>query len=637
MIPRKGIAFKLALSLLVSCTIIFIVIIAYGYRVSRAILEKEMEDTAALITQSTINFITSKLQPVEDLTRNMAAILEQTDLKETKLKALVKTFVSANPDVFGSIIAFEPYAFDGRTLNFGIYYCDNSPDFILEKHDYFNEEWYSVPRASARPAWSEPYFDKMGGRIMMTTYSVPFRLGSRSKVTGVITSDISLEWLQRTVSALAVEKTGYCFLVSRKGAILAHSAKGLDLSGNILDLAKKSDDAALLEAVGGMAAGSSGLAAVSDPATGRPAWINYAPVPSCRWSLGIVFPKEEVLRDIVKLNRSVIALGAGGTAALLVVILFLAGTITRPLRLLAEKAHVLAGGNLDVDLPSGSSADEVGDFTRTFARMRDSLKRYIQDLAETTAARERMEKELQIAREIQMSMLPSCISPVPGREEIEIYAVLSPAREVGGDFYDFLFLDETHLFFVIGDVSGKGVPAALLMSKIQIVLRIAARLKGDTDSIMDQANREFRACNESCSFVTVLCGILDIESGEVAFTCAGHEPPLLARATGEYEWLDKAKGMVLGIEEDFAYQKKSVTLHPGDTLCLYTDGITEAVNAETQMFGRWKLMEVVSAHRDEPLRDLAGHITGSIEAFSSGVPQADDLTILLLRYKGASS
>jgi serine phosphatase RsbU (regulator of sigma subunit) len=259
---------------------------------------------------------------------------------------------------------------------------------------------------------------------------------------------------------------------------------------------------------------------------------------------------------------------------------------------------------------------------------------YFEKLIRATAEKEQIRSELKIAHDIQMSMVPRKFPPFPDKGALHIYAVLQPAMEVGGDFYNFFFIDRRHLCFVIGDVSGKGVPAALLMAKTITLIKVAAFESRRTDEILKSVNVEFNADNDQCMFVTIFCGILDIETGLVSYSNGGHNPPFILRHDGRTETLEGAHGPPVGFDDDTEFERAEITLHPYDSILTYTDGVTEARNRENQLFSSARLHELISARSMTSPEDMINELLRAVESFASGMPQADDITIQVVQFCG---
>ncbi|MDY0186829.1 MAG: SpoIIE family protein phosphatase [Syntrophus sp. (in: bacteria)] len=639
---KHGLAFKLT-RVILSCTaFIFLAAFGYTYFYSRDQLLRDTRVNAANLTLAAVNKIETTLNGIEKVPTYVARSLATQKLGDLPLQREMENFLSTNPEIFGSAVAFEPYAFDGKTLYYAPYIFRerNTLKRIAlgsSQYDYFHLDWYQIPRELGRAAWSEPYFDEGGGNIPMATYSIPFYryVDNRRTFTGVVTADISLDWLLDIVMKLIPEQTGYAFLVSRNGVFVIHPNKHYILRESVFSIAEALDSPELRRIGRHMTRGGEGFVSITRNYASQKIWMYYAPLPSLGWSMGIVFPEEILFAEIQRLNRVKLAIGAAGLSVLFFAIIFISGKVTRPLRLLAKTTKEISRGNLDLNVPPTASQDEVGELTRSFRDMQTALKEYISDLAETTAAKERIESELKIAHTIQMSFLPKKFPPFPENQEFEIFAALEPAREVGGDLYDFFLLDNEHLFFSIGDVSGKGVPAALFMAVTKTLIKGIGSSQGIQPSeILNAVNAELCIDNESCMFVTLFCGILNFRTGELRFTNAGHNPPVLVSAEGAPRWLEVPPGLILGIMEDASYDTSLMTLKPGETLLLYTDGITEAMNKEKQLFSDAALLETVRSCRSSTLEELISSVLTAVRHFAGQEPQSDDITILALRYRG---
>jgi sigma-B regulation protein RsbU (phosphoserine phosphatase) len=250
-------------------------------------------------------------------------------------------------------------------------------------------------------------------------------------------------------------------------------------------------------------------------------------------------------------------------------------------------------------------------------------------LRATLAAQERIEGELRIAHNIQMGSVRRDFPAIPG---YEMYGVLQPARAVGGDFYDWFFADADHLCFVLGDVSGKGVPAALLMAATKSLLNVTGRGNPHPGRMLETANRQILAGNETCMFVTVFCGVLDVRTGVICYSSAGHNPPVVVREGRRLEYLEEARSPPIGIDEDLVYEEGEVTLHPGDALLMYTDGVTEARNVGREMFSEEGLRGTLSRREGGSARDLVQGTLEDVKHFAKDAPQADDIGLLAIRH-----
>lgn len=637
---QRGIAFKLILLILSSVTLIFLAIFGYNYLYTRQIIKRNIEENAHNLAGSTANRINEVLSAVEKVPQNLAYALEATSCRRTEINDMLRAIVKNNPEIYGATMAFEPYMYEPGTLAYAPYFYKNDgrieySDLGALSYRYFNWDWYQIPKELNSPVWSEPYYDEGGGNIIMSTYSVPFYMtvDGRRQFAGIITADISLSWLQQIMRSIRIAETGYGFLLSRNGTFVTHPNDYYIMNETIFSVAEANNDQSLRKLGRKMIQGQRGFVPFGSLVTGKECWMVYAPLRS-GWSIGVLFPQNELMADITNLNRLVLGIGIAGFFFLFFVIIFIAHSITRPLRVLAGATRHIADGDLDSPIPEVVSRDEVGALAESFALMKDSLKQYIIDLTAATAAKERIESELHIAHDIQMGILPKVFPPFPDLKEFDIYATLEPAREVGGDLYDFFFLDDDHLCFNLGDVSGKGIPASLFMAITKTLIKTKATKPLTAEQVVNQVNRDLSIDNPSLMFVTLFLGILNIHTGELRYCNGGHNRPYIIRAGGRIEMMETTQGIALGVMEDFSFQSRTVRLDVGDTLFVYSDGVTEAMNEEKELFSEKRLEQGLELLKDRPVEELIAGIMERVNEFCGNEPQADDITMLAIRFNG---
>ena len=420
MLRNRSLTFKLILFFSASSILIFSIVLAYTYHYSREIIQTNEEKDARNLALINATRIETVLNSVQKVTQGLADHLEQSSCSKGEILAMIRTTVEHNPEIYGSSVAFEPYAFDKKTPHLAPYFHRKGEkiefaDLADGSYAYLQWDWYQIPKELQAPQWSEPYFDEGGGNIFMATYSVPFytSVGGQRRFRGIVGADVSLEGLQEIVSSIKILKTGYGFLISKNGTIVTHPSKELIMNETLFGVAEARGSALLREIGRKMIKGESGSLPFQDLVSTKKCWMTYTPIPSSGWSLAVLFPVEELAADINRLYRIMIILAVIGVALLSVAVIFISRTITRPLRAMAKATEDIAKGNLDNALPPVVSRDEVGKMAEGFMTMQKSLKEYIRKLTETTAAKERMESELSIAREIQMSIIPKIFPPSP--------------------------------------------------------------------------------------------------------------------------------------------------------------------------------------------------------------------------------
>jgi phosphoserine phosphatase RsbU/P len=328
-----------------------------------------------------------------------------------------------------------------------------------------------------------------------------------------------------------------------------------------------------------------------------------------------------------------------------VIAYLLVNRISQPLNLLADHARSLAASDFSdapnvpasIEALSRTSKDEIGNLAGSFVHMEHALQRSIENLKQATAAKQRIESELKIAHDIQMSMVPKIFPPFPDREEFDLYATLVPAREVGGDFYDFFFLDKDHLCLAIGDVSGKGVPASLFMAVTKTLFKATANGNDHPDEILQRLNDEMWKDNTACMFVTLFAAILDIRTGRMEYSNGGHNLPYKL-SNGQPKQFENTKGTVVGVLEGARFEKKAIALEPGDWIIFYTDGVTEAMDEHKELFSERRLEQfLASLDPNVSAEELTHRLSSEVGQFSATTAQSDDITILVLRYWGVGN
>src|SRR6266550_436618 len=348
----------------------------------------------------------------------------------------------------------------------------------------------------------------------------------------------------------------------------------------------------------------------------------------------VTLPTDHVQAAIRHETR--LAMAVSGLVLLLgsMMAIFGAKTISRPIVDLTEMTRRIAGGDFNQRIAI-SARNEIGALASSFNEMTRRLNESIEHLKETTAAKERIESELQIAHEIQMRMVPKIFPPFPDRTEFDIFAALVPAKEVGGDLYDFFFIDDDNQCFAVAVVSGKGVPASLFMAVTKTLFRATAGNGGTPGDILARLNTDICRDNESCMFVTFFCGILNMRTGQVDYSNGGHNLPYYLHRDGVSP-LENFGGSALGLVEQSRYASGRMVLRPGEALLLYTDGVTEAMDLSKTLYSDERLEQFLGTNRGSAARQIIGDLISDVRHFAGEAPQSDDITVLALHYFGTT-
>ncbi|MDO4292953.1 MAG: PP2C family protein-serine/threonine phosphatase [Eubacteriales bacterium] len=349
--------------------------------------------------------------------------------------------------------------------------------------------------------------------------------------------------------------------------------------------------------------------------------------------IGVEIPMATLQAAVTAyLTQSFLA-GSAVTLLLLLVILWVLGrTLIVPVKQVADaaKQFVTNENRISGNLEKICTGDEVQMLAESVLKMEKDINEYIVNLTSVTAEKERIGAELNVAAQIQANMLPSIFPAFPDRKEIDIYASMAPAKEVGGDFYDFFLVDEDHLALVIADVSGKGVPAALFMVIAKTLLKNRAQMGESPGEILENVNNQLCENNEAEMFVTVWLGIYELSTGRLTAANAGHEYPAVKRAGEGYSLLKDRHGFVLAGMEDMKYQEYEIQLRPGDAVFVYTDGVAEATDAKETLFGTDRMLQALNDCQDAAAQETVEHVGQRIGEFVGNTAQFDDITMLCL-------
>lgn len=634
---RTSFSTRLSFYVLLFTILIFLVTFYFFYYfTSRTIIEDARERAEALLDNISLK-IEDVFSTVKTAPENVLWAVINKGFDPDSLYPLTRDIILHNEFVFGSAVAFEPNYFKDKGYYFSPYsYRDGDTIRTIQlgtpEYDYPSMEWYKVPKELNQPYWTEPYYDEGGGQMLMSTYSNPIR-DKDGNVIGILTVDVSLDWLTDVVNRVKPYPSSYTILLGREGRYIVHPNKEMILNETIFSVASEKKDLSIAEVGQKMVKGEKGMLELKKTSfiDDANSYIFYKPLAFNNWSLGMVIHKEDVFKPLYRTNRVVIPITIAGLILLFVFCMSIVRRLARPLSKFSNSAREIATGNFDVSLPQIDSEDEMRELYNSFRYMQEQLTGYMEELKQTTANKERIESELRIARDIQMGMIPKIFPPFPDRDDVDLYAILRPAKEVGGDLYDF-FIESGRLFFIIGDVSGKGVPASLFMAVTRSLFRSVAVHYAKPAYIVSSMNNSIAETNESNMFVTLFAGILDLATGELCYCNAGHNPPVLICPDGKVEFMRVHANIPVGLFTDFDFKENVVTLEKGTTLFLYTDGLTEAENSDKVLYSEARLLQVLRNYVGREPQTITKDVVSSVEEHVNGAEQSDDLTILTINY-----
>ena len=627
-------AYLMIVILVSSAFVLGLVFFANRMLITRTLFSTQEEKFNAL-ARSAVEDISLHLTTVEEMVhQNILFFKGLTTKNQANTQRLSAETIESHPTIFGMEVIFsEAGRRNQDDLDFtAVYVCRSGDEILAPPRDFasdYRSDWFRIPYETKKPRWSEPYFDAPAD-MLMVTYSVPL-INEQGEVEAIFTADISLEWLEKSLALLPMGKTGRPILFSAEQNIIVCSFADWALKESLSSLAEKAQtperrrDWENLSAA--LKSSPFGSYRYRRPTTGSPAWIYYRTIPQSGWTLGCILPEREVFELASSVNRTILLIGILGLFLLIFPAYAIARSVGRPLHQLTCAAEEVARGRFNVPLPAAKRIGELSRLIFSFDKMRTDLVRYIDDVTESARVKERISSELSLAHSIQLGMVPKNFLP-PFEYKVEIYAMLEPAMEVGGDLYDFAMLDENLFYFCIGDVSGKGVPASLFMAVGKTLLKSTMQSVRDPAEVLRRVNTELSQHNASSLFITAICGLFDLKSNTLIFANAGHNPPVLFDHNGHADFLELIAGFPLAMLEETEYTNQTIVFAPGASLFLYTDGVTDAENPEGLYYGSKKLREKLANLSAESVQELVERMMADIHSFARGAKQSDDITIL---------
>lgn len=606
--------------------IAFFVIGAFSYH----IIADTSERLVTNMLEASARKIELNLRPAEVAAQNVAWVAGKSLDHKDHLYYITRSTIQNNPSVVGCAIALRSGYYEGEHFFSPYSYLNSATDSIIsiqlgnENYDYFNLDWYHIPATLRQPVWSDPYFDDGGINELISTYSYPM-IDENNEFQGIVTADISLEWLTDMISSVKPYKSSEIMLISKNGTFIATDIKDISQGETLTSFASQPGCEDIVGIVEKMLAGEKGMERYNLGNGKR--FAIFTPI-STGWSVCITCSYNDVLK---RSTQMLMFIAIFGIIAMTVLFLFCQKAIkklTKPVMEFSDAAGKVAAGDFDVALPEIRTNDEIGQLRESFAEMQSSLKTYMSELQQTAAKKERIENELHIAHEIQRVMSPQNF---PKNDKVNLYATIIPAREVGGDLYDFSMTDDS-LFISVGDVSGKGIPAAMFMALTCSSLRITSSLGVSIKQTISKINDTVSKDNETGMFVTLFAGRIDLNTGKMTYCNGGHNPMVVVEPGNAPYFLEQKANLTIGVMENFDYQEQAVTFPKGTILILYTDGVTEAEAADKSQYGEQRLLKWASEIPiDSDAANISESLLKSVRNFTGDNEQNDDITIMAIR------
>ena len=644
---KKALANRLSLRIMLVVLMMTVVVMVIVYAITKKSMAQEAESRYESIILTENEKIRGVLSDVYVAAINNVNMIERDIDDPDKLQAHLERMVSLNQYMSSCRVIFEPDFYPQKGHNFEIYAWRDSKGVISGKQmnehhpDFLKHPWYKDAFENPVADWTPPYFDRASSHQLTTTYLTHIHDHQGRKVA-MLGADMSLEWLRLRHQKEDEEnheryekgfkKQSYSFIIDHDGTYLIHPNEERVLKEKIQNIVSQTTDTLDDAMVRRMVNGESGICRL--PSAGLDCWVFYSYVKYADWTVVIVVPEEIIYYKGNLLANIILAILFIGLVLIYILSHHYIKEGLKHLTPFVDVAGQIAQGHFDIQLPEVKSR-EVNALRDAFGDMQSSLTQYVEELKQATASKVAIEQELKIASDIQQRMLPKTYPPFPERTDIDIYGEVVTAKEVGGDLFDFFIRDEK-LYFSIGDVAGKGVPAALVMAVARSMFRSASMNHTSPKLIVESINQSVCQSNDSFMFVTLFMGVLDLATGRLSYTNAGHEPPVLVGGA-HTRFLNVDNNIPLGLRSDWVYTEQKSLVDIGTTLFLYTDGYTEAETVDHEQFGRERMCQEalrLSAERPDS-RTFVKTIRQTERVFVGGIPQHDDISLLAIKYNGS--
>lgn len=602
----------------------------FEFRTSRKlIIEKSKAELERGISAS-INHLSSSVYPAQTVAMNAGKLLESLSISDSASSIILKKILRTQNKLFAVAFFFDSTKTDPE--NRYLYYirCSDSLNCIHSvklTDNYIYSVWYQRFDTLNQSHFSNEYRLFELSDSVIYSFIVPFGRGNEKIQSGFVKFDFPEDSLFQPLLRYPLMSNAKVVIYNNKGRIINHINHAVSGNTKMFDKIENTDKLWLH-----IQEGERGFLEKNIYEKGKSVYLLY--IEEFNVYVAYIIPLNDLTRElrIHYTILSIISLSAIILASFL--ILSIARRLLKPLIKLSEAAQDINKGHLHTSIPEYKVQDEIGSLSNSFKSMQEKMLRFASDFNQTLKEKRKIESDLKFAKRVQASMLPKQDRAFTWCANIDVFAKFYPAKGVAGDFYDYFFVDSDTLFFIIGDVSGKGIPAALFMVKTVTLIKNEARRSKDPAHIFSFITHVLSENNEDSLFVTAICGTMNVISGELILCDAGHNPPVFNLKKKLFRIEHFKKNIPLGIMSDFKYESVKYNLKKGDTLLFYTDGLSEGMNTEGEMFGTDRMLSVLKGQETKELEIIYNNLENSFELFTTNATQSDDITILILRFTG---
>jgi sigma-B regulation protein RsbU (phosphoserine phosphatase) len=624
---QRGISFLLNSHITTIAIVVIASIVYINYHFSKEVLVKKIEDGAINQSNMVISRISRITVGTEEIAKNVS-VQALYFFKNNDLDIFLKQVLKSN-NVIESIHVELVGADQKHFLKFssnkqGQNICN--PDSLAAEKFILDLRSGSI--RITQGIWSAPFFCKYNNSHLLVSYKMPIYYPDSKNVAGVVSCEVSLKMMKQMLAEIQLGEHGYAFIVDKSGNFISHPRKDWILKRNLYS--KPSiifkDNIELVESQIKQGRSGAGLG-ISEYLNNQTAWFYYAPITDSGWSVIIVIPEKELFNELHEIFQKIILVSVLGILILFLVNIFVFRRMLDPL---VRITHAIQRFSSSPGKERKSN-NEIKMLAESLEDWQEKYGLLIKDQSKTAIDKIKFDKDLKLAQEIQLNIVPSGNPSFLEYPEIDLYAMLKPAETIGGDLYDYFFIDKNHLLVAIGDVSGKGIPASLFMAITSTLIKTHAKILSSKD-IVRRVNKELSDRNSNQYFVTLFLGILDIRSGLLDYCNAAHNFPYILHADGTLQTLSKSHGLPLGIYKDKKYKSSSVELRLNDMLILYPDGVINSRDDNKQHYGTDRLEKNIQNLIDLSTAEVVEKLVKSIMIFEGQGHQADDISLLALKY-----
>lgn len=632
---NKSIAYRLSIYISVAVISVFMAFILISFAFDRELLKENVENKAIGIGMNVMMTAEKSLVATREIASNISEQIiyygenNEIELLISKLMEKYKFLNAIHVNIDSSVpnLAFHNY-FIIRIQDSMLYEQGNSNIYDSP----YEKEILSQVTSTGKPGWARPFRCPINN-IVIVSYYYPIKIINETNdtlIVGEVIAELSLNDLNNTISSMAIGNRGSAFMIAKNGDYITHPNEEWVLNRNIYKLSEKIFDKKKINVKKIINLQQTGSTiAYPESANYEKSWVYYTPVKETGWSFVVIFPYSELFEPLYKTLLKMLFFSVLGILIIFAIITYLSSKLMEPLNTVTAQLKRFSNISGGADIKTMNEVEQVSE----------SLK-YLKKWYEKYKVNQRQEKknsflhmqDLIQASEIQQSLIKTDFSNISEIPEIDIFAIYKPARIVSGDLFDYFFLDDKHIILTMGDVSGKGIPAALFMSVAQTIIKTNSLIISPNE-IVAKVNNELFTTNQHQFFLTLFLGVLNIETGVLKFCNAAHTATYILKLSGEIVELSKSHGLPLGLYPNKDYSSSKITLEEGDTIIMYSDGITELQNENAIQFGNERFIENIQFLAGSNPENLTTRIERSLDTYRGEAKQIDDITLMAIKYK----